>query len=60
MKKKTEDLSDREIQEGIYRNLREIRHNTRTTKTLIYLFGILVLASFIMSLWPLVSLFKNN
>lgn len=56
--KKTEDLSDREIQEGIYRNLREIRRNTRTTKNLIYLFGVLVIASFIMSLWPLIKLIK--
>ena len=52
--KKTEDLSDREIQEGIYRNLREIRRNTRSYKFLIYLIGFLVIALLIVTLRQLI------
>ena len=57
--KKTEDLSDREIQEGIYRNLRQIRQNTKTTKSFIYLFGVLVIISLFVSLWPLINLYEG-
>jgi hypothetical protein len=57
--KKTEDLSDREIQEGIYRNLRQIRQNTKTTKSFIVIFGVFVIISLVVTLWPLFKLYEG-
>lgn len=53
--KKTEDLTDREIQEGIYRNLKEIRHITRSYKSLIYLIGFLVIVWLVLTLRSVIS-----
>jgi hypothetical protein len=53
--RKIQELSDRELQEGMYRNIKLTREYTSTIKMWVVIFGLIVSISALLTIIPLIE-----